>query len=150
MCGGKFIQIKNIIRLVCEMQRLRSSAAGVESQPCRNISLEPGESITRRVEVQRLQDHVTFSLNWTSEVFDMWIFRPSQDFNGFKPFVSRATRPIEVTLGSGDTNLIYKIPNPESGLWHLKIFRPPIEPNDFATSQEKLPAVFGFSSLPAP
>ena len=146
--GGEFIPISDLTTLICEMQQLRSRAAGVEGHGCISFDLEQGESIfVPPVFVPPLQVHATFSLNWHSGRIDMQIFRPS---DGTRPSYSKATAPREVTRDVGNSNVIYTIPNPEPGTWRIKILRLPNRPEDRETSQGELPAVFGFSSLPVP
>ncbi|MCH7653652.1 MAG: hypothetical protein IIB14_08260 [Chloroflexi bacterium] len=77
----------------------------------------------------------------------MQIFRPS---DGTRPSYSKATVPDGVERVTGNTNVFYKIPNPEPGTWRVKILRRPNKDEDTTTSEGKLPAVFGFSSLPVP
>jgi hypothetical protein len=145
--GGEFIPISYLTTLICEVQQLRSRAAGVQSKPCQSFDLAQGESILVPVIVPPLQVHATFSLNWDSGEIDMWIFRPS---DGTRPSYYKGQVPDGVTRDRGDTDWIYKIPIPEPGVWNVKIFRRPNKPEDNITSQGELPAVFGFSSLPTP
>ena len=145
--GGEFIPISDITTLICEMQQLRSRAAGVESRPCISRDLGQDKSTLVYVTVPPLQLHATFSLNWDSGRINLRIFRPSDDT---RPSYSSATAPREVVRIIGDTNVIYKIPNPEPGVWKIELYRRPNKDGDKATSRGDLPAVFGFSSLPAP
>ena len=145
--GGEFIPISDLTTLICEVQQLRSRAAGVKSRRCASFDLEQGESFFVPVTVAPLQVHATFSLNWHSGRIDLQIFRPS---DGTRPSYSKATVPDGVERVTGNTNVFYKIPNPEPGTWRVKILRRPNKDEDTTTSEGKLPAVFGFSSLPVP
>ncbi|MCH8062706.1 MAG: VWA domain-containing protein [Chloroflexi bacterium] len=145
--GGEFIPISDLTTLICEVQQLRSRAAGVKSRRCESFDLGQGDSIFHSVIVPPLQVHATFSLNWHSGRIDIQIFRPS---DGTRPSYSRATVPDGVERVVGNTNVFYKIPNPEPGTWRVKILRLENKSQDTTTSEAELPAVFGFSSLPVP
>ncbi len=146
--GGEFIPISNLTALICEMQQLRSRAGGVEGRGCTSFDMEQGESVVVSVTVPPLQLYAAFSLNWHSGRIDMQIFRPSDD--GTSPSYSTEVAPLGVVRDIGNTSVFYKIPNPEPGIWQVKIFRRLNNTEDEITSQRGLPAVFGFSSLPAP
>ncbi len=77
-----------------------------------------------------------------------FILIQGETFTGFAVNTG-AQAPRDVVRDVGDSSVIYKIPNPEPGIWRVKIFRRPNRLEDKVTSQGELPAVFGFSSLPA-
>lgn len=114
--GGTFVKLDDATSMVCEFQRVRSLASGLEPDACERAgTILEGEILTFVQEVVEALAQVTFTISWPGSDIELELVSPSGRT------IDRSTVASDVRRETGATYDAVTIQRPEAGDWTLRL-----------------------------
>ena len=114
--GGTFVKLDDASSMVCEFQRVRSLASGLEPDACELAgTITQGEVRTFIQQVAAAIAQVTFTISWPGSDIELELVSPSGRT------IDRSTVASDVRRETGETFDAVTIQRPEPGEWTLRL-----------------------------